>query len=210
MAATPTWTGGLVVGSINTGIVADTGYGGVTNGGYTAVQPATAVTIVDGTVQTVASVTTTTGSKLATVASGGFPKVFNSMSVLGTVIAEGTVVQMAPGTGAQTLILSLPATASGTVTLTFVPNGIRVEELNLIPLGTVAAGEVNIFLYDGTSYWLRDQFSLPAATLSQSQPQLILPKTYANLEIPTGWKLSATVTTTQTAPVNITATGGSY
>jgi hypothetical protein len=68
-----------------------------------------------GTVN-VAGVTVTTGSTLATVASGGFPGVHSAEGVSGTGLAAGTTVRTVSG---NALTLSQKATASGTVTLTF-------------------------------------------------------------------------------------------
>jgi hypothetical protein len=78
--------------------------------------------LVQEQVVTVASVTTTSGSASATVASGGFLSVVAGMLVTGTGIPAGTVVNALSG---NTLTLgdlkgnTVNASASGTVTLTF-------------------------------------------------------------------------------------------
>jgi hypothetical protein len=64
----------------------------------------------------VLSVSTTSGSTNATVASGDFPGVVPGMIVTGTGIASGTTVVSVSG---NTLTLSVAATATGTVTLSF-------------------------------------------------------------------------------------------
>lgn len=62
------------------------------------------------------SATTTSGSTQVTVASGGFPDVFEDQVVTGTGIAGGSVVIAISG---NTLTMNNAATASGTATLTF-------------------------------------------------------------------------------------------
>lgn len=69
-----------------------------------------------GATITVASVTLTSGSKTATVASGGFPNVTPTLGVSGTGIAYNSHVYDVSG---NTLTLDKPAVTSGTVTLTF-------------------------------------------------------------------------------------------
>jgi hypothetical protein len=62
------------------------------------------------------SATTTSGSTQVTVASGGFPDIFEDQVVSGTGIAGGSVVLSISG---NTLTMNNAATASGTATLTF-------------------------------------------------------------------------------------------
>jgi hypothetical protein len=68
---------------------------------------------------TVASVSTTVGSTSATVTGGGYPGVSNGMSVDGVGLYSGTTVTNIVG---NTLTLSIPASASGTNTLSFAAN----------------------------------------------------------------------------------------
>jgi prepilin-type N-terminal cleavage/methylation domain-containing protein len=67
-------------------------------------------------VQTISSVTTTSGSTTVSLSSGGFTDVLTGMNVTGTGIAIGTTVKAVSG---NRLTLSVSATASGSVTLTF-------------------------------------------------------------------------------------------
>jgi hypothetical protein len=62
------------------------------------------------------SATTTSGSTQVTVASGGFPDIFEDQVISGTGIAGGSVVLAISG---NTLTMNTAATASGTATLTF-------------------------------------------------------------------------------------------
>ena len=82
--------------------------------------PAATMTVNFGTVSftpvQVPNVTTTAGQKSVTVTTGGFPGVSVGMLVSGTGIAGGTTVA---SIGTNTLSLSLAATASGKVTLSF-------------------------------------------------------------------------------------------
>jgi hypothetical protein len=101
-------------------------------------QPATASgTVTLSFTTTVANVTTTSASTTVTVASGGFPGVAAGMSVTGTGIAAGTTVSSVSG---NTLILSLAATASGTVTLSFTTTVANVTTTSGSTLVTVASG----------------------------------------------------------------------
>lgn len=145
--------------------------------------PTHTTTVVSATSITVASVTTVAGSQLVTVASGGFPAVIAGCTVFGTGIAPGSTVLAVSG---NNLVLSLAATASGTVSLIFAFNGIKVEELDIVGVGTTVAGRVNVFMYDGTTYWLVDQFVLAAVTPSATIEVAYVTKMYDNLVVPPG------------------------
>jgi len=45
-------------------------------------------------------------------------------------------------------------------------NGSKIDEIRLLGVGTTANGRVNIFRYDGSHYWLVDQFVITGTTPS--------------------------------------------
>jgi hypothetical protein len=210
----PVFTQAPIVGTY-TLTTADTNTGGT---GGTA--PTHVGLLLDATTKTVASVTTTNGSQLCTVSSGGFSGVYVGMSVIGTGINPGTVVQLVAG---NNLILSQQATASGTVTLTFVCNGLNVSSVRWGCLATSSTGGVvNLFLDDGTStYYQVDALPYNAFTSGATTASPFGTKPYDQLIIPGpgggfsngsaytgGSKLYATVT--ETNNVQVTAFASAF
>ena len=192
MANQPQFAAGPVVGSSVLSATADSS--------YTA--PAHAVTIATAVAFTVASVTTVSGSILATATA--FPNVANGMSVTGTGIAAGTTVVANVG---GTLVLSIAATASSTVTLTFGTNGVKIEEVDFVGTGTTLAGVVQLYLYDGTTYHAHFSQLVTAITPSTTVIPFFQAVTFTNLEIPAGWSLVAT-SFVASQLINVIAFGG--
>lgn len=73
-------------------------------------------------------------------------------------------------------------------------SGSQVNEIVVEGLGTTSAGVCNIFLYDGTTYNLFDQFVVTAVTSSTTAAAFRLSKSYANLFLKTGWSVRFTNT----------------
>lgn len=70
---------------------------------------------------------------------------------------------------------------------------------------------VNIFLYDGTTYHLVDQFTVTAVTSSATAAAYRQSRQYTNLEMPTGWSLRAAQTVAGNASgLKVTAFGGDF
>jgi hypothetical protein len=122
------------------------------------------------------------------------------------VIGEGTVVTGDTGYGGT----GGTAPTHNVSIVTGATNGTKVEEIVVIPLGTTVAAVVNLFIYDGTTFWLFDQAIFGAATLSQTALQARFDKVYPNLIIPSGSFLEATVTATTAAGLNVVAFGGNF
>ena len=61
---------------------------------------------------------------------------------------------------------SFTAPANKTTILTAGANGTKVTQIDVIPVGTVVAGLVNVFAYDGTTYHLVESVTIAAATVS--------------------------------------------
>lgn len=201
MATNPNFTTAPAVGSATLSATADSS--------YTA--PTHAQTILSAASVTVASVTTTSGSQTVT-ASGNFvslqpnPAPAVGWQVFGTGIAPGTVVTGISGT---TLELSLPATASGTVSLTFVCNGIKVDEVDLFGTGTTVAGMVQLYLYDGTTYHAFYTNAVTVVTPSTTTAPYAQSIPFDVLEIPPGWSLVAT-SFVASQLLNVIALGGYF
>lgn len=158
---------------------------------YTA--PTTAVTIMSAAAVTVASITTTSGSQLATAAGTiqslqPNPAPDRGWTVIGTGIAPGTTVLAVQGTN---LILSQPATASGTVSLTFICNGIKIDEVDVYGIGVTIAGMCQLYLHDGTNYHAFTTIAITGVTPSATVAPFSSIVPYDTLELPSGWSLRA-------------------
>jgi hypothetical protein len=104
--------------------------------------------------------------------------------------------------GTGTIVDILPAGASGS----------RIEEIVVETTGDPADSILTLFLHNGTSYFLFDEIDLgnPAAA-STTVPGFRASRQYANLVIPTGWKLAAAITVALTAGVmNVFAFGADF
>lgn len=74
---------------------------------------------------------------------------------------------------------------------------------------TSSVSYVNLFLYDGSSYWLFDAFAVPVFAFSAGSAEAPpIDKYYRNLDIPAGWSLVATTATTASVGA-VLAFGGS-
>ena len=195
MAGTPNFATAPIAGSSVLGSTADTS--------YTA--PTHTVTLVTAASVTVASCVTNS-TQLVTVASGGFPAVLPGFQVIGTGVAPGTTVLAILG---NNLILSLVATAGGTVTLTFAPNGIKIEEIDFVGAGTTVAGVCQLFLYDGTTYHAWFSQLVTVVTPSTTLAPFFQAQYFTNLEIPYGWSLVATSWVANQL-LNVVAFGAAY
>jgi hypothetical protein len=92
-------------------------------------------------------------------------------------------------------------------------NGCKIEQIRFMQVATLAsAAIVNVFLYDGTSYWLLEQytdtFTTSLSPTLETNPYDIY---YQNLVLPPGSSLVVTTTTAsgQSAHV-VQAFGGAY
>jgi hypothetical protein len=86
-----------------------------------------------------------------------------------------------------------------------------IWEIDMIATATTAAGYVNIFLYNQTTYYLYDEAPIPAVTVALGGNVAVWKKTYANLFIPgaaTAWELVVTTTNaTNESNINVFAFG---
>lgn len=208
MATQPNYAATTIAGSQALSATADTS--------YTA--PTHAVTVLSAAPITVASVTTTSGSQQVTIASGTFSAAIGvssgtltqpwlaGMQVYGTGIPVGTTVLYVNGTNA---FLSQAATASGTVSLTAVSNGIRVEEVRFVATGTSVAGMAQLYLYDTNGNYHPDWTQIIYNVIpSTTQVPFFAAVQFDNMELPPGWSLVAS-SFVASQLITVTAMGGS-
>lgn len=93
-----------------------------------------------------------------------------------------------------TLDTSLTAPTNVATLFTAAASGSKIEELVFEGLGTTVAGLVNVFLHDGSTYHLFDQFVVTAVTSSTTAAAFRVAKTYSNLILENGWSIRFTVT----------------
>ena len=109
--------------------------------------------------------------------------------------------------------LTAPSTV-GTV-FTAGSSGSRIDYIDIQGVATTIAGLINLFIYDGTTYFLWQQIPVQAVTSSTTAPAftaILSSNSNANimpLNIPTGYSLRATTTTAQTG-VRVIAYGGDF
>lgn len=109
--------------------------------------------------------------------------------------------------------LTAPTTV-GTV-FTAGSSGSRIDYIDIQGVATTTACLVNLFIYDGSTYFLYTQVPVQAVTSSTTAPAFnatISSNGNANIlpiNLPTGYSLRATVSITQTG-VRVIAQGGDY
>jgi hypothetical protein len=109
--------------------------------------------------------------------------------------------------------LTAPTTV-GTV-LTAGSSGSRIDYIKIQGVANTVAGLVNLFIFDGTNYFLWQQIPIQAITSSTTVPAFttnLSSNSDANimpLNIPSGFSLRATTTTAQTG-VRVIAYGGDF
>jgi hypothetical protein len=109
--------------------------------------------------------------------------------------------------------LTAPTTV-GTV-FTAGSSGSRIDYIDIQGVATTSAGIVNLFIFDGTTYFLWQQIPVQAITSSTTLPAftaVLSSNSNANvmpLTIPTGFSLRATTTIAQTG-IRVIAYGGDF
>lgn len=104
------------------------------------------------------------------------------------------------------------ANITGTTNLTLLDtagsNGTRVSQIYIRAKETTVAGSVFIWIYDGTTSFLFDEFIVAAVTASNTAESFNSTKYYDNLVIPSGSGLYVSSTIDQ--DFNIIAFGGDF
>lgn len=128
---------------------------------------------------------------------------------MATAPAFAATVNVGSGLVPATLDTSLTAPTNVTTIVTGGSSGTKVEELIFQAVLTTAAGVVNVFLYDGSTYNLYDQVLIAAVTSSTTAVAWRTNRQYSNLIVKSGWTLrvSQTISTNQSG-IKVTATGG--
>jgi hypothetical protein len=99
--------------------------------------------------------------------------------------------------------------------LTAGASGTRIDYIDIQGVATSVAGIINLFIYDGTTYFLWTQVPVIAVTSSTTAVAFQVPlssngnSNIMPLTLPTGHSLRATTTTAQTG-VRVTACGGDF
>jgi hypothetical protein len=107
---------------------------------------------------------------------------------------------------------SFSAPSHATLLVTAASTGTKITEIDFTPGGTISSGGVvvNIFLYNGTTYYLAPNGSVLVAAVTPATQ--VAPPTvqnyYDNLVLPSGWSLYATETIAS-QPVFVIAFGAS-
>ena len=81
---------------------------------------------------------------------------------------------------------SLTAPTNTTTIFTAGSSGSRVDYIRAFGVGTTVAGRLNIFRYDGSSYWLIDQALVNATTPSATQAVWSIVLSYPELVLKSG------------------------
>ena len=106
---------------------------------------------------------------------------------------------------------SFTAPSTTTTIITAGTSGAKIEEIAIQGLATLAAGIVNLWLHDGSTYFLFDQFALTTSpTASTTVAAFRVVRQYSNLILKSGWTLRASHTTTgnDTSKIAVHAFGG--
>jgi hypothetical protein len=99
--------------------------------------------------------------------------------------------------------------------LTAGASGSRIDYIEVMGVATTVASLINLFIHDGTTYFLWAQVPVIAITTSTTTPSFVAnlsSNTNASilpLNLPTGYSLRATTTVTQTG-VRVIAYGGDF
>ena len=97
---------------------------------------------------------------------------------------------------------------TGTVAtlITGASTGTRIAEIVIKARVTTTAGQVRVFLNDGTNFFFFDEINVTAATVSNSVQSIRVSTTYSNLVLPNAsWSIR--VSTHNAESIDVTALG---
>ena len=126
------------------------------------------------------------------------------------------IFPLAPIVGTATLTSATAITSranitgtTGLVQLTATStNGTRVDSITVKSKATSVASIISIWIYNGTTSFLYDEFDVTAITASTTVDSFTLTKTYNNLTLPPTYQLF--ISETVQTDVNVFAFGGTY
>lgn len=97
---------------------------------------------------------------------------------------------------------------TGTVAtlITGASTGTRIAEIVIKARVTTTAGQVRVFLHDGTNFFIFDEINVAAATVAANVQSIRVSTTYANLVLPNAsWSIR--VSTHNAESIDVTALG---
>lgn len=111
-----------------------------------------------------------------------------------------------------TLDTSLTAPTNVATVFTAGASGSKIDEIRINQVATTSgAGVLNLFLYDGSTYHLFDNYTWAAITLSTTSEAGVVAMFPENCLLKNGWSLRATVTTSAgQSAFKIIAIGGDF
>ena len=126
------------------------------------------------------------------------------------------IFPLAPIVGTATLTSATAITSRANITGTTglvqitatSTNGTRVDAINVKSKATSVASIISIWIYNGTTSFLYDEFDVTAITASTTVDSFTLTKTYNNLTLPPTYQLF--ISETVQTDVNVFAFGGTY
>ena len=126
----------------------------------------------------------------------------------GTINRLGVAVKATADVAVATSGSAITPTASSFATA-FTPgaSGSKIEEIAFVGTGTTLAGLIRVYVYDGTSYWLRDTVLVTAISNSTTAVPWSQVNTYTNLELKSTDSLVVS-STVASQLVNVIVTGG--
>lgn len=98
---------------------------------------------------------------------------------------------------------------TGTVAtvITAAASGTQIREINIKGLGTTAAANVVLFVYDGTTFSVLTEMAVTAITASTTTQSFSSSVRFDNLFLPSGWSVRASVTVVQSPAIAVIALG---
>lgn len=87
-------------------------------------------------------------------------------------------------------------------------SGSRIDEINVVPLGTTTNNVVRLFVYNGSTYYLLQEVGIAANTPSAAFPVVTYTSSYENFFLPSGW--SMVTSTNNDESYAVTAFGGDF
>lgn len=117
---------------------------------------------------------------------------------IGSLNSATALTTRTPITGTTGLTLCVPTSTNGT----------RVDYITVKGQGTTVASNVCVWIYNGTTSFLLDEFDVTAITAATTTDSFVLSRAYSNLTLPATYALyiSETVVTNMT----VFAFGGVY
>jgi hypothetical protein len=117
---------------------------------------------------------------------------------IGTLTSATAITSRANITGTTGLV-QLTATST---------NGTRVDAITVKGKGTTVASILSVWIYNGTTSFLYDEFDVTAITASTTVDSFVLTKTYNNLTLPPTYQLY--ISEQVQTDLNVYAFGGQY